>query len=391
MTIFLLVIFILSSLAILQSYVLYPLHLSLLAGSEEPVQDSSQAELPRVDVIVAAFNEASIIERKMQNLLEIDYPEALLRFYIGSDGSSDQTVEILEAFAKKDSRIRILDFKKRRGKSAVVNDLVRISEEESQAEVLLMTDASVMAPSEILKLAVAKMQASKCSFIDVPIRPQQKGIAKSENDYLSFETWIKDKEARIWQRPMGVYGGFYLLNRASFEPIPQGFAVDDFFLVMQSMEKGGRGDILTEMHCWEPHSGSISDEYRRKRRIATGNFQNLRRFGYLLFRRPWSLSYSFLSHKVLRWLTPVSFLLMMISATVLALMGVFPFVLIVMLCLSAVVFLPLLDFLLSRWGIDQLWMRNLRYFVWMNVALAAGLINYINGIKNSIWDPPSRD
>ena len=342
---------------------------------------------------MAAFNEEDVIDDKMKNLLELNFETSSIRFWIGSDGSSDRTVEIVKSYAQSYFRIHFFDFQERRGKSSVINELIEKSSRENAADILLMTDASVMSSPDVLQQAVAQMSHYELAYVDIPIVPRankEDGITLGEQNYLSFETRLKTMESLIWQQPMGVYGGFYLLKRKYFEPVPAEFAVDDFFLILSTLEKGGKGDIMTHLPCWEPHSGSLLDEYKRKRRISGGNMQNLWRFRKMLVSTPLQQAYSFLSHKVLRWFGPFWIALMLLSSGILALIGNNIFTCVFLLLVIGIVIIPVIDYLLTRTMGLKLWTRNIRYFVWMNLALLAGIKRQLNGIKGNVWDPPKR-
>ncbi len=363
---------------------------------------------PSVDVIMSAYNEESVLQQKIDNLLSLDYPEGKLHIYIGSDGSSDGTEQILTSCTdrsdkslrsddrtdeKPHHRLYAFPYTERRGKSSVINDLIDHSADRTQASILLMTDASVMCQPQALKRGVARYLAEDLAYLDYHIQTvasSTSGISQDESLYQSLETRLKDLETRRWRRPMGVYGGFYLLGRDHYTKVPSDFAVDDFYLTMNVMLAGGLGAIMTDRLCWEPHSGRLMDEYRRKRRIAAGNFQNLWHFIKRIFRARRGLTYSFISHKALRWTGPVWMLLALAASIALAICCSGVWWVIAAAVWIPMVLLPLADLAMSNLIGQKTLLSKLRYFVWMNVAVFAGMIRHLYGIKANIWDPPSR-
>src|SRR5690606_9072612 len=115
---------------------------------------------------------------------------------------------------------------------------------------------------------------------------------------------------------MGVEGGCYIIRKELFTGIPPLYFMEDFYISMATMQK--RYDVLFNSNatCYEDVSVHSSEEYKRKVRISIGNFQNLNAFKSLIVTRFFPLGYIFLSHKVLRWLTPF-FLLILIPTTLL--------------------------------------------------------------------------
>ena len=117
------------------TYVGYPLILYALQVLLLRMRDAKEpAVLPTVSVILAAFNESKAIRRKIENCLDLQYPKDRIEIFVGSDGSSDDTVAIVQEF--NDERIHIFDYPNRRGKMAVVNDLVR----KSSGEICVFSD-----------------------------------------------------------------------------------------------------------------------------------------------------------------------------------------------------------------------------------------------------------
>ena len=146
-----------------------------------------------------------------------------------------------------------------------------------------------------------------------------------------------------------------------------------------------------EARAYEAVSHDIWQEYNRKSRISAGNFQNLWQFRHLLWSRPFSIAFAFMSHKVLRWLGPFFILLSWLCLGILALTDHFPFTLFFFLQTALMFLVPLLEYFFTRIGINFVWLRNISYFFIMNLALLEGFFKYLKGIKNNVWQPPIRN
>jgi hypothetical protein len=141
--------------------------------------------------------------------------------------------------------------------------------------------------------------------------------------------------------------------------------------------------------CSERATHALADEYRRKKRIAAGSFQNLVRFRKHILPPTSRLGFLFFSHKILRWFGGFLMLFAWISAGILASKSiffqmVFGLISVVFLCI------PLLYFLCNLLKINVLWLRSLTYFLVMNIALMNGFFQFCRGIRTNIWTPTKR-
>jgi hypothetical protein len=130
------------------------------------------------------------------------------------------------------------------------------------------------------------------------------------------------------------------------------------------------------------------DEFNRKVRISAGNFQNLRHFSGLLIRPFSKWSFSFISHKVLRWLTPLFWLILIISNILLIKSSIFYSLFLLVQVIFII--LPPLDMLLKRVSINIVPLRFFTHLYFMNAALFTGFLRYLGGIKSGVWAPTKR-
>src|SRR5438128_9024158 len=98
-------------------YIVYPVLLpALVALFGGPL--TKRHWTPKVSLIIPVYNEQAVIAQKLENTLSLDYPPESLEILVGSDGSSDRTVEIVEAFRGR--KVKLLEFAERRGKPSVL-------------------------------------------------------------------------------------------------------------------------------------------------------------------------------------------------------------------------------------------------------------------------------
>ncbi|MBK8555495.1 MAG: glycosyltransferase [Lewinellaceae bacterium] len=370
-----------SLLALVHTYVLYPFLLRFWARNKplNPIRFAADdQELPFVSVLMSVYNEEKVMAEKMKSLLDLHYPADKLRLYIGSDCSSDNTHALIAEHIS--DRLHFVPFEQRRGKPPVINDLAAMAFARVPAganHVLLLTDASVMLEPEALYRLVRHFKNPGIGVVDacmLSTGTRKEGISQSEERYIGGELQLKSAESRLWGKMIGPFGGCYAMRSDLFEPIPPNSLVDDFYLVFRALEKGAAAINDLDARCYEGATHKVRDEFRRKKRIAAGSFQNLQRFGHWVLPPTTTLGFAFLSHKVLRWLGGFFIILAWLSNAVLAygnqiFRGLFvAFTL--GLCL-----VPLLNWLLNKFNIHHFYLKSIAYFLAMNAALVAGFLN----------------
>jgi len=391
-------VFWLSLVLVLHTYLFYPLLLNWL-GRDTPAHATlfaRKAELPQVSVLMALHNEESVVVQKIESLLAQDYPQDKISFFLGSDCSVDQTNALIQTYANKYPQIHFFPFQNRQGKPGVINFLAREAEvlhPIGADHVFLITDANVMlAPSTVYHL-VRHFKDEAIAIVDahmIHTGMKKDGISHSENQYISTEVKLKHLEGKVWGKMIGPFGGCYTIRSDFFTQVPSNFLVDDFFITMQAFEKGGQVINDLEAVCYEAVSHDWREEFRRKSRISTGNFQNLFLFSHLWWPPIRPLAFAFFSHKVLRWITPFCIVFLAISTIFLAMGGNSFYQVILGVTLLGAILLPILDLSLTYLKINVIPIRHIRYFLLMNAALLLGFFRYIRGVKSSIWEPPKR-
>jgi cellulose synthase/poly-beta-1,6-N-acetylglucosamine synthase-like glycosyltransferase len=178
------------------------------------------------------------------------------------------------------------------------------------------------------------------------------------------------------------------MRKNLFQPIPANFIVDDFYLSMIVLEKNKQCICDDKAVCYEDVSNELQQEFRRKTRISAGNFQNLQRFRKFIFKPFSAAGFCFISHKVFRWWGPFALLAILVCSAALSFSNdVYKILCATILFLFA---FPVFDFLQKKLELNNYIIRLGSYFVWMNMALLAGYINFKKGVKSNVWDRTER-
>lgn len=379
------IVFCLSALAMLHTYVLYPALLLLFAGKKKETAFFETGELPDITLICAAYNEEKVIEEKIHSVFATTYPANKISFSIGTDACSDQTVAIIKKLQERYSGLKLIEFTTRRGKIGILNNLCRAAE----SPVLVMTDANVFFKPETLFELVKNFRDTEVGMVcgHVIKRPLNSGaVTQSEWQYMNFENRLKSAESRAMGLVMGAEGGCYALRKELFSEVPGHFNVDDFFISCLVLRKKKKILFADSAIAYEDVAADTQGEFRRKARIATGNFQNLFYFKDLLYRFWSAAAFAFFSHKVLRWITPFLFLLNFAAAALL--FKVHIFFAVVFFTQLFLLLLPLLHAVWVALGFKPLIAAS--HFMRMNAALLQGFFRYCKGVKSSVWEPVKR-
>lgn len=194
----------------LYSYLLYPLLLLGISGwASRPEAPSIPEVLPRIAVLIVAYNEAACIRARIENLLSLNY--SALQIVVGDDGSSDDTASILKSITS--DQLRCEFFPGNRSKTAVLNDLVA----GSDAEVLVFTDANTKFQDDALVHLVRHLEDSTIGAVCGEL--QLEGMGPNQDDaYWRYEQFLKKKEAKIGAL-LGANGGIYAIRSALYETL----------------------------------------------------------------------------------------------------------------------------------------------------------------------------
>lgn len=344
-------------------------------------------EYPNISILMAAHNEEKVIKEKIDSVFKTNYPLEKIEFIIGSDNSTDNTNTIIKEFQKQYPQLKLFEYNDRSGKIGTLNNIFK----ESSHDILVLTDANVFFEMNTLTELVKNFGNVEINIVCANILNKglkKEGISHQEKTYIQLENKLKYFEGKIWGTAMGAFGACFAIRKKDFAIIPQMQIVDDFFLTMKCLMNGGKAIVNTNAICYEDVSNDLKEEFRRKTRISSGNFQNLFLFWKVLFQFN-GLSFSFLSHKVLRWLGPLFIIAFYYASLFLIPHGKLYYN--CFLIANTIAIIPLIDYILKSIKINFPPFRYITHFLAMNLALFIGLLKFLRGTKTSVWEPTERN
>ncbi len=346
-----------------------------LRGRWKSVPVTRASVLPSVSIVMVVRNEAVVLERKLRNLLALDYPAELCELVIVSDGSSDATEQVLAEHASE--RIRSVILSEASGKAAGLNEAMKIAKND----IVVLTDARQQIEPGALKLLMQNFADASvgCASGELLLGDPQSGeSARGVGLYWRMEKAIRQMEADSGS-VVGATGAFYAVRRKFLVPVPPETILDDVYLPMNVVRQGARVVFDDRAHAWDVASQGTGREFSRKVRTLTGNYQ-------LLQLAPWLLTgqnpirFEFVSHKLCRLLVPFALAAALVTSAVLP--GIFfRIVLLLQLAFYALGMLATLHLhggILAR-GADAAFT-----FVLLNAAALVAFGKFVSGRK-PVW------
>ena len=329
-----------------------------------------------------------VIEKTLRNFLNSTYDILKIEFIIGSDNSTDKTNEIITNLKNIIPNLQFYPFSKRRGKSQILNDLVKYA----TGKILVFSDANTIYQSDALTNLVRHFTDSEIGGVSGRLllldheRAAESG--NQESKYWEFENWIKENEGSMGCL-IGANGGIYSIRKDLFIPLPTDSPVmDDFYISLKVLEQRKKFIYDKSAIAREEIASDIKIEFRRRIRNNAIDLSSIKFIKELLKPKFGIISYGLWSHKIIRWLSPILLVILLITN-----------IIIFNVCLfySYLLFFQVLlylcsyfGYLFTRMGIKFLPFALCYYFVFMNLALLLGIFRFLRKKQPAFWQSTKR-
>jgi poly-beta-1,6-N-acetyl-D-glucosamine synthase len=351
-----------------------------------PRKPVEMTEWPEVTMLVAAYNEQDCVEDKIRNSLSLSYPSDKIKFLFVTDGSTDKTNEIITKYPA----ITLEHKPERKGKLAAVERVMK----GITSPITIFTDANTLLNKEAITNMVRHFADPSVGAVAGEKRIEQTNAddasAAGEGIYWKYESKLKQWDSEL-HSVVGAAGELFAVRTSLYEPVPADTLIEDFVLTMGIAAKGHRVVYEAQSYALETASLSITEEIKRKVRIAAGGLQAVVRMSGLLnpFPNP-VLTFQYVSHRALRWtLAPLMLPLLLVTSFMLALQGYLPGAI---LFAGQVAFyiMAALGYILEKRKTRLKILYIPLYFTIMNVSVFRGLWRLINGKQSAVWEKAQR-
>jgi poly-beta-1,6-N-acetyl-D-glucosamine synthase len=251
---------------------------------------------PPVTILIPAYNEEDVIEKRIQNLLSVRYPKDQMEILIGSDGSTDRTVEIAEKYSNRG--ITVVSFLENRGRADVHNDLVKAA----RGEILIFSDADTIFDISFVERIVAPFSNPKIGAAVGKLCYRIRGgvLAENEGLYWKYELKIRELEDRLGILNNGT-GACMAMRKELFgflspvEDIDTATIIDILF-------KGFKVVYVPEAVAYDIPPHSAKSEFKMRIRGTSKTLSSIKQRGNILIwlKNP-VISWAICSHRLLRY------------------------------------------------------------------------------------------
>jgi cellulose synthase/poly-beta-1,6-N-acetylglucosamine synthase-like glycosyltransferase len=324
---------------------------------------------------------------KMENIRQLDYPSDKLHIMWVTDGSSDNTNEYLKAYPE----VQVVYSPERRGKTAALNHGIS----QVKSEITVMTDANTLVNCEAIREIVRCMQDPKVGCVAgekrVMARHDGQAAAEGEGLYWKYESALKRLDSEFYSA-MGAAGELNAIRTNIYEPMPENALLDDFVMSMKMVQQGYKIAYTSNAYAMEYGSADLTEESKRKRRIAAGGLQSSWWLRSMMnpFRYP-VVAFQFVSHRVLRWsITPIAMMALIPLNVALVMMKGGTIYTIIWILQIVFYLASFCGYQLEQHGRKNKLLYVPYYFLFMNINVFRGMHYLRNHKGGGTWEKAKR-
>lgn len=383
-----------SAVLIVYSYIGYPFLLGFLSifakrkrsgkGDAFPPCTPERKRPAFVTMLISVYNEEKVIEEKIRNTLELEYPKDSLQVVVLSDGSTDRTHEIVRRHSK--DGVVLLEYPGRIGKTACLNRTMP----NVHGDIVVFSDANSIYPADAVKNIVEGFSDPSVGFVTGYTKYRREGGnegVRSIGLYSRIEKTTKALESKIGSC-VGADGAIFGIRKELYTPLKE-TDINDLVIPLSIVRQGYRGILKEDAHCIECSAGDIAGEYQRQVRITNRSlraiFSNADLFNPL---NSGIFSFFLFSHKLMKFLVPFFLVGLFVSSIALVDSGyIYTVTFVAECCLVAVVlgsrrrgktvFTPKIFALAGE-------------FMMINAAVLQGWLKYMRNERYTTWSPNRR-
>ncbi len=263
---------------------------------------------PTVSLIIAAYNEESVIKEKLENSLKLDYPNEKLEIIVASDGSIDRTNEIVESFA--DKGIKLYGYG-RMGKTGIQNETVK----KAKGEILVFSDANGMYNEDAIRKLIRNFEKNKIGCVCGQLIYEDEdthAAGVTEGAYWNYEKKLKTAESKL-SSLIGANGSIYAIRKSDYTELNTAL-ISDLVEPLEIVKKGKKVKYEPDAISIEKSSSTMNMEFARKVRILTRSIKGVLHMRSLFNPLKFGIfSFQLLVHKMARYLMPVFLMLCVLS------------------------------------------------------------------------------
>lgn len=357
-----------------------------------PKKTLNTESLPEITLFIAAYNEKDYVKAKLDNTYALDYPADKLKIVWITDGSDDGTPDEIRRYA--DNRVEVYHVPERGGKIGAMNRGMKFI----KSPFVVFSDANTMLGQESIRRIATLFSNPKVGCVSGEKRVVAVGnesASATEGIYWKYESKLKQWDAELYS-VVGAAGELFAIRTELYQEVEPDTLLDDFIISLRIAMNGYTIQYDPQAYAQEHPSANVKEELKRKVRISAGGIQSVLRLKSLLnIFKYGTLSFQYISHRVLRWtLAPVGLPIVFVSSGVLSVINTemgqnnlyqLAFVAQVVFYLTA-----FLGYLFERKK-KRVKLLYLPYYFWiMNYAVFLGFRRFMKGKQSVNWERARR-
>lgn len=360
-----------------------------ILGLGKPFKGNEDYE-PEVTLFVAAYNEKDYIDAKVKNSISLNYPQDKIKQVWVTDGSDDGTPDILRTY----DHVEVYHEDARGGKIGAMNRGMQFV----KTPIVIFSDGNTTLGKDSIQEIVNLFKNPKVGCVSGEKRIYSKDVdaaaGAGEGMYWKYESTLKKWDAELYS-VVGAAGELFAIRTELWQEVEKDTLLDDFIISLRVAMSGYTIQYNPEAYAIETASANVKEELKRKVRISAGGIQSVVRLRELLnVFKYGTLSFQYISHRVLRWtLTPILLLLIIPANIILAFNAGFDQVnLYNVLLAGQLVFYcsALLGWFLENRKIKVKVLFIPYYFFIMNLSVYLGFKRYMKGNQSVKWERAKR-
>lgn len=351
--------------------------------------------LPKVTLVIPAYNEMSCIEAKVENTFSLDYPSDKTEILFVTEGSNDGTSEYIQSLKFQYPNLKMIAGEVRRGKIEAMNIAIKTID----TPIVIFTDANTNLNNQVIRNIVRHFQDPQVGAVAgekrIETRGSEAAAGAGEGLYWKYESLLKKLDTELYS-VVGAAGELFAVRTHLFGEVEKDTLLDDFMVSLRVAASGFRVIYEPNSYASERPSFSIQDEMKRKIRIASGGFQSIARLGFLwnIFRYG-LLSFQYISHRAMRWAVapfclPLIFFLNLALIFTQSISQNQPIYWLFMGGQVVFYLMAIVGYNLENQKIRIKLLFVPFYFSFMNYCAIKGYFKYRNGLASGIWEKVKR-
>jgi len=296
------------SFLIIWQFVGYPTFMCIVGLTAKP-QNKDYSFQPFISVIVPTYNEENVIENRIENLLELDYPKDKYEIVVVDSASTDKTVEIVNNIIKKQNDhepcIKLIEEEERRGKASAIN----IGKKHIKGEIALVTDANSLFDKNVLKEIAPYFKDPKIGAVGgrFVVKDPKNSIENSTQFYWDIEYIVRMGESSLDSACL--FHGEINAWRKDIVEADEKSLSEDLDMVLKIKKQGYKIQYEPKAIVYEPAASNVTDQIKQRKRTSIGTIQNMfKHWRYLIIPADFYRAVIFPSHKSIVMFSPFLFI-----------------------------------------------------------------------------------